>query len=94
MKKIILTALVAFGFTIVNAQEVEKEKSPLTFSGYLETYYSYDFGNPDNHLRPGFVYSHNKHNELNLNLGLAKVNYAKGNIKAVVKGRVNSRKSA
>ncbi len=81
MKKIVFTALVAFGFTTVNAQEVAKEKSPLTFSGYIETYYSYDFGNPDNHVRPGFVYSHNKHNELNLNLGLAKVNYAKDNVR-------------
>lgn len=77
MKKII--ALLALTFTTVYAQE--KEKSPLTFSGYLETYYSYDFGNPDNHLRPGFVYSHNKHNELNLNLGFAKVNYAKDNVR-------------
>ncbi|WP_395063155.1 porin [Flavobacterium sp.] len=81
MKKIVFTALVAFRFTTVNAQEVAKEKSPLTFSGYIETYYSYDFGKPDNHLRPGFVYSHNKHNELNLNLGLAKVNYAKDNVR-------------
>jgi hypothetical protein len=81
MKKIVFTALVALGFTTVNAQEVTKEKSPLTFSGYIETYYSYDFRNPDNHLRPGFVYSHNKHNELNLNLGLAKVNYAKDNVR-------------
>lgn len=82
MKKIILTSLVAFGWTISNAQEAEKEKNPLTFSGYIETYYSYDFGNPENHLRPGFVYSHNKHNELNLNLGLAKVNYVKDNVRA------------
>jgi hypothetical protein len=81
MKKIVFTALVALGFTTVNAQEVATAKSPLTFSGYIETYYSYDFGNPDNHVRPGFVYSHNKHNELNLNLGLAKVNYAKDNVR-------------
>ncbi|MEO8235738.1 MAG: porin [Flavobacterium sp.] len=82
MKKIIVTALLAFGFTTTNAQEATKEKSPFTFSGYLETYYSYDFGNPDNHLRPGFVYSHNKHNEVNLNLGLVKANYAKDNLRA------------
>ncbi|WP_395047440.1 porin [Flavobacterium sp.] len=81
MKKIIVTALIAFGFTTINAQETEKAPNPFTFSGYIETYYSYDFGNPDNHVRPGFVYSHNKHNELNLNLGLAKVNYAKDNIR-------------
>lgn len=81
MKKIVFTALVAFGITNVNAQEVAKEKSPLTFSGYIETYYSYDFNEPDNHVRPGFIYSHNKHNELNLNLGFAKVNYAKDNVR-------------
>ena len=78
-KKIILTVLIAFGFSNLHAQE--ESKSPLTFSGYIETYYSYDFGNPDNHVRPGFIYSHNKHNELNLNLGLAKVNYAKDNVR-------------
>lgn len=82
MKKYIITALIAFGFTTANAQETTKEKSPFTFSGYLETYYSYDFGNPDNHLRPGFVYSHNKHNELNLNLALVKANYLKDNVRA------------
>ena len=81
MKKIVIIVLIAFGFTISNAQEVEKEKSPLTFSGYVETYYSYDFNEPENHTRPGFVYSHNQHNELNLNLGFAKVNYAKDNVR-------------
>ena len=81
MKKIVFTVLVAFGITNVNAQEEAKEKSPLTFSGYVETYYSYDFNEPENHVRPGFVYSHNKHNELNLNLGFAKVNYAKDNVR-------------
>jgi len=82
MKKIIIIALVAIGFTTVRAQEDVKEVSPITLSGYVETYYSYDFGNPDNHARPGFVYSYNRHNEVNLNLGFAKVNYAKGNVRA------------
>ena len=79
MKKIIIIALVAFGFTITNAQE--KTPSPFTFSGYIDTYYSYDFGNPDNHTRPGFIYSYNKHNEATLNLGLIKANYVKDNIR-------------
>lgn len=82
MKKIAFAAFAVLGINTINAQETEKtEKSPFTFSGYIDTYYSYDFGNPDNHLRPGFVYSYNKHNELNLNLGLAKVNYVKDNIR-------------
>lgn len=79
MKKLVLIALAAFAFTNTNAQE--KTPSPFTFSGYIETYYSYDFGNPENHLRPSFFYSFNKHNEVNLNLGLLKVNYAKENIR-------------
>lgn len=79
MKKILFAAVVAFIGATLSAQE--KENNPLTFSGYVETYYSYDFGNPANHLRPGFVYSHNKHNEFNLNLGLIKANYAKDNIR-------------
>ena len=42
MNKIIVTALLAFGFTTSNAQEATKEKSPFTFLGYLETYHVYD----------------------------------------------------
>lgn len=79
MKKYFLTLFVILNVYYSFSQE--ENKKPFTFSGYLETYYSYDFGNPDNHLRPGFVYSYNKHNEVNLNLGFAKVNYAKDNIR-------------
>jgi len=79
MKKIVVIALLAFGHTICNAQE--KAPSPFTFSGYIDTYYSYDFGNPDNHTRPSFIYSYNKHNEATLNLGLIKTNYVKDNIR-------------
>ena len=81
MKKLVLSAIFAFGFTIGNAQEVEAAKSPLTFSGYVETYYSYDFNEPENHTRPGFFYNFNRHNEVNLNIGFAKVNYAKDNVR-------------
>lgn len=66
---------------ITYAQDSTSVKSPLTFSGYVEGYYSYDFGNPDNHNRPGFVYSHNRHNEASVNLALIKANYAKDNIR-------------
>ena len=56
----------------IYAQDTVKS---LTFSGYLETYYSYDFGNPTNHERPSFFYSYNRHNEVNLNIGFAKASY-------------------
>ncbi len=56
--------------------------SPLVFSGYVEAYYGYDFGNPDDHNRPGFVYSHNRHNEVALNLGLLKAAYNTEKVRA------------
>jgi len=49
--------------------------SPLSFFGYAEAYYSYDLANPDDHRRPPFTYSHNRHNEFNINLALLGVRY-------------------
>ena len=82
MKTLLLSLLTAFVF-IANAQtDSTTSTSPLKFSGYLETYYSYDFGNPSNNTRPSFVYSHNRHNEVSLNLGFIKAAYEKNNVRA------------
>lgn len=54
---------------------------PLAFSGYTEVYYSYDFGNPANGNRPAFAYSHNRHNEVNLNLAFVKAAYSTDQIR-------------
>ena len=56
--------------------------SPLQFSGYAEVYYAFDFNEPDDHNRPSFLYSHNRHNEFNLNLGFVKVAYQNERIRA------------
>ena len=68
---IILFILISFRY---KAQD-SLTKNPLTFSGYIETYYSYDFSNPSNHKRQNFFYNFNRHNEVNLNLGFIKANY-------------------
>ncbi|MBK6876098.1 MAG: outer membrane beta-barrel protein [Ignavibacteria bacterium] len=49
----------------------------LTISGYVETYYSYDFNDPDNHFRPQFIYCYNRTNEVNVNLAMIKLSYSK-----------------
>lgn len=59
----------------VQAQDSAKVQA-LTISGYAEVYYSYDFGQPSNHTRPAFFYSFNRHNEVNLNMGLLRANYS------------------
>ena len=79
MKKIVFLVVSILFFATSNAQETEKK--PLTFSGYVESYYSYDFGNPENHLKPSFLYNFNRNNEVNLNLGLVKANYSKENVR-------------
>lgn len=54
----------------------------LSFSGFGELYYSYDFGKPSNHEKPNFIYNHKRHNELALNLLLAQAAYKDKNIRA------------
>lgn len=79
----ITSFLATFSFFGLQAQtETDKTNNPLKISGYIETYYAYDFGQPENNTRPGFIYSHNRHNEVALNLGLIKAAYEKDNVRA------------
>jgi hypothetical protein len=59
-----------------------RDDKPWHFSGYVETYYLFDFDKPEDHNRPGFVYSHNRHNEVNLNLGFLKAAYTASQVRA------------
>ncbi|CAD7813228.1 hypothetical protein CHRY9390_02627 [Chryseobacterium aquaeductus] len=83
MKKIVLLTFSMLGIsTLTFAQE--ENKNPLKITAYAEVYYQYDFNNPENNTRPGFVYSHNRNNEVNLNLGLIKANYETEKLRANV----------
>ncbi|WP_445452184.1 outer membrane beta-barrel protein [Flavobacterium sp. 25HG05S-40] len=55
----------------------DKKELKLTFSGFLETYYAYDFNQPITDAKLPFMYNYNRHNEFNINIGLlrAKVEY-------------------
>ncbi|MFZ1694456.1 MAG: porin, partial [Flavobacteriales bacterium] len=77
MKRLLFLPLVG----IVLSATAQKLDSAITLSAYAELYYSYDLANPDNHLRPGFFYSFNRHNEVNLNIGLVKLNYTKSSVR-------------
>lgn len=78
MKKFIASVSLLAGFA-GNAQD---SSSGLTISGYAEAYYSYDFNKPLDNNRPGFIYSHNRHNEFNLNLGFIKASYTQERVRA------------
>jgi hypothetical protein len=83
MKQILISAAILLAAITVKAQDSTKTNN-LTISGYAEIYYGFDFNKPANNNRPGFVYSHNRHNEVNLNLGFVKANYDNGLIRANV----------
>jgi len=78
MKKILFgTAL------LISTQLIAQDTTgSLTISGYVEAYYQYDFNKPADNNRPGFIYSHNRHNEFNLNLGFIKANYTAERVRA------------
>jgi hypothetical protein len=83
-KNFILTVLLIFhslSYNYLHGQDT-KEESPFTFSGYAEIYYIYDFNKPSNHERPSFIYSFNRHNEVNLNLGFLSAAYQADNVRA------------
>ncbi len=72
MKKIaVLYCFLFLIFTSLKAQ-VDSSGVNLTISGYAEPYYGYDFNQPADGNRPGFVYAYNRHNEFNLHLGYIK----------------------
>lgn len=64
--------------------KAEQDSSRVQFnlSGYLETYYGFDFSQPSDHQRPDFMYSHHRHNEFALNLGLVRANVTTDRVRA------------
>ncbi len=81
MKKyIIIPVLLIACDNLLVAQE--KESSPLTISGYAEVYYLQDFNRPLDNKRPSFIYSHNRTNEVSVNLAILKANYATEHVRA------------
>lgn len=55
----------------------EKSEVKVSFSGFFETYYAFDFNQPTSETKLPFMYNYNRHNELNINIGMirAKLEY-------------------
>lgn len=64
------------------AQDTTVTQRPFALSGFVEGYYSYDFIKPPDHQRPYFLYSHNRHNEFNVNLAYLKGSYNTERVRA------------
>lgn len=79
MKKFLIIGAVLVS---VNSIAQDSSKTTVSFSAYTEAYYTYDFNKPSDNSRPGFIYSHNRHNEFNLNLGFVKAAYSADRVRA------------
>jgi hypothetical protein len=83
MKKVLLVIALVYTANIMAQDTTIKENSsPFTISGYAEAYYSYDLNKPADNNRPGFLYSHNRSNEFNINLAYMKAGYSAERVRA------------
>ena len=58
----------------VAQSDTTNTKAPkITLSGFADVFYVYDFNQPQGIQRQAFLFNHNRHNELNLNLGFIKL---------------------
>jgi hypothetical protein len=79
--RIFLIAMFSLIVSVTFAQS-DTTRSSFTISFYADLYYCYDFGNPENHERPAFLYNFNRHNEANLNIGYINASYSTKNVRA------------
>jgi len=79
MKKTFFLSLFALGVSNIWSQELQNRNWKL--SGYAEMYYSYDFNRPENNQQPAFLYSFNRHDEVNLNFGTVQMHYDDGSVR-------------
>jgi len=59
-----------------------QDKPTIKLSAYGEIYYGYDINQPQDNNRPSYIVSHNRHNEVNLNLAYLKANYYSKKVRA------------
>jgi hypothetical protein len=56
----------------------------LTFSGYTEVYYAYDFNKTSHNERPSFIYNHKRVNETSINLALIRADYETQQVRSAI----------
>jgi hypothetical protein len=57
---------------------------PLTYYGFVDAYYGYDFGHANGNDRQYFLYSHARQNEFTINQALVGVRYDDGHVRGAV----------
>lgn len=73
--------LLLAGTVSTMAQPVQ-DTATVHFSAFVDVYYAYDFGHSSDDERPEFLYQYDRHSEVDLNLGMARVDLAKDRVRA------------
>lgn len=68
--------------THAQSDSTKTTSSPFSIEGYVDAYFSFDFNEPENSVRPYFV-SYSRHNEFNINLAYLSVKYIDEKVRAV-----------
>lgn len=79
MAKVITILFLVFSASL---QAQNRDTAALQFSGYLETFWSFDANRPEGNRAPFFLYSHNRHNEFNINLAFLQAAYSGRQVRA------------
>lgn len=59
--------------TFAQSDSSWSKKPTISFGGFADAYYVYDFNKPEISKRQPFLFNHNRHNEFNINLALLQV---------------------
>ena len=81
----LLSVLFNMQYDAISAQSAtDTTSSALSVSGYVEAYYIYDFGRPQDFDRPDIIFSHDRANEVTINMALAQLDYERQRVRARV----------
>lgn len=69
---------------LATAQDTTEQRATWESRVYLDTYYSYDFSQPASHEKAAFLFNHNRHNEVAINLALASLSYTTERIRGTL----------
>src|ERR1035437_7427346 len=76
-----VTSFPSFAQTL--AEDSAKHVHTFKFSGFIETYSSYDFNKPPNHqVSAPFIYNYRRDNEFNINIALLRASYSGDKVRA------------
>lgn len=59
--------------TFCSFSQEKNDAINLRISGFVDLFYVYDFNRPTTNYRQPFLFNHNRHNEVNMNLGFLKL---------------------